>query len=111
MAYGLKYYHDFCDLEGKPQRIAILENEYEGLSQAVRGAPDPFQKTYESGSDFKFDTRRPSKATVTLLYELDFQFSEIWTADERTFKVEKYHDGLLEWVGYIIPNGFRRLMM
>lgn len=111
MAYGLKYYHDFCDLEGKPQRIAILENEYEGLAQAVRAAPDPFQKTYESGSDFKFDPRRPSKATVTLLYELDFQFSEIWNADERTFKVEKYHDNSLEWVGFIIPNGFRRLMM
>src|SRR5690606_18574306 len=110
MAYGLKYYHDYCDLEGKAERIAILENGYEGETRQVRASPEPFVVHYESGSDFKFDPIRPSKATVTLLYELDFQFSEIWTADERTFKVEKYHDGLLEWSGFIIPNGHRRLL-
>lgn len=111
MAYGLKYYHDYCDLEGKPERIAILENGYEGLAQSIRAAPKPFQVSYESGSDFKFDPIRPSKATITLLYELDFQFSEIWTADERTFKIDKYHDGELDWTGFVIPNGFRRLLI
>lgn len=111
MAYGLKYYQDYCDLEGKSERIAILENGYEGLAQSIRAAPQPFQVSYESGSDFKFDPIRPSKATITLLYELDFQFSEIWTADERTFKIEKYHDNQLEWAGFVIPNGFRRLLI
>src|SRR5690606_42103475 len=25
--------------------------------------------------------------------------------------IEKYHDGQLEWTGFVIPNGFRRLLI
>lgn len=110
MAYGEKYYHDYCDDEGKAERISILQVDYEGLATRAKGGPVPFVLSYESGSDFKFDPIRPSKATITFLYDDNFNFSEIWEADERTFKVEKWHDGVIQWSGFLIPNGFNHLM-
>lgn len=110
MAYGEKYYHDYCDLQGIDQRVSILQQDYEGPAMRAKAGPNPFVVSYESSSDFKFDPIRASKATVTFIYDHDFNFDEIWDSDERTYKVEKYHDGLLEWTGYLIPNGFSHLM-
>lgn len=115
MAYLEKYFHTYCDYDGVLQRLSIEERDYEGSPMEVRAAPVPFSITYESTSDFKFDPIRPSKANISLLYDEFFDFQEFWTADERQYKVIKYYDfgGIgqkIEWLGFVIPNGFSYLM-
>lgn len=115
MAYLEKYFYTYCDYDGVPQKLSIEERDYEGSPMEVRAAPVPFAISYESTSDFKFDPIRPSKANINLLYDESFDFQEFWTSDERQYKVIKYYDygGVgqkIEWLGFVIPNGFSYLM-
>jgi len=108
MAYVERYFHQFCDQYGDTHRISILQDGFGGSATEIEGQPNPILITYESSSEFKFDPIRPSTAEVYLTFGTgnDVDFEEFWTADEREFKVEYYRDSVLEWLGYVIPNGF-----
>ncbi len=108
MAYGEKYYHEYCDTYGNVCRISILEDEYAGATSEVEAQENPILITYDSDSDFKFDPVRSSSCEVFLTFGTGngIDFEEFWTADERKFKVEHYIDSEIDWVGYVIPNGF-----
>src|SRR5690606_38332244 len=107
MAYGLKYYLDYCNSSGLGCTVNIYEDGWEGDGVELTGQPVPFRKTYTSGSDFKFEPIRPSTAEVFLVFGMDaIDFDEFWTADERKFKVEHIIGMDVDWVGFVIPNGF-----
>lgn len=101
-----KYYILYCNSVGITCRVSILEDGFVGTAIEVVGQPVPFLKVYENSSDFKFEPIRASKATVAMVFGDGIDFEELWTADERQFKIEHYIDSDLDWVGYVIPNGF-----
>src|SRR5690606_6918235 len=101
-----KYFHAYCNSIGQVCRVSILQQDFVGPPQEVDAQPVPFRKTYENSSDFKFEPIRPSKASVSLLFGNGIDMEELWTADEREFKVEHYINGELDWVGWVVPNGF-----
>lgn len=109
MAYGEKFYHSYCNSFGVACKVSILQNDYVGAATELEGQSVPFVKTYESTSDFKFDPIRPSTGEVRLAFGTgnDIEFEDFWTADEREFKVEHFINSALDWVGYVIPNGFQ----
>ena len=109
MAYTEKYYISYCDSFGVPCRLSILENEYVGGAIELTGQKLPFEKVYAGTSDFKFEPIRPSQGVCSIVFGdgTGADLDELWTADERKFKVEHFIDSVLDWTGYVIPNGFQ----
>ena len=107
MAYLEKYYLSYCTPEGLNCRVSILQRDYIGVVTELTGQEIPFLINYESTEDFKFSPIRASTADVFMVFGGDLtDFEEFWTADEREFKVMHYVDSVLEWSGFVIPNGF-----
>jgi len=108
MAYSTKYYHNYCDSNNLSCKIEILQRDYVGVTTEVEGQDIPIIIDYESSEDFKFSPIRPSSAEVLMTFGTgnDVDFEEFWTADEREFQVKHYIDSNLDWIGFVIPNGF-----
>ena len=103
MAYNEKYYLTFCNPEGQNCRVSILQDDFEGLATELIGQPDPIVISYDNNDDFKFKPIIESEAEISLIFDDEtLSFSELWTSNERTFKVEYKIEGLLEWTGFII---------
>lgn len=107
MAYTEKYFLTFCDAENKSCRVSILQDGFTGEAIELIGQEDPFKISYDNSDDFKFKAIIESEATISLIFDdATLSFSELWTSNERTFKVEYFIDSTLEWTGFIIPEGF-----
>lgn len=106
MAHTRKYSTTYCDVFGRQCQVFILERDYTGVVTELSASPEPFLITYESGSDFKFDTIRSSSAIVNFILDDSLNLDEIFSADERKYKLEHYIDNVLDWVGYVLPNGY-----
>jgi hypothetical protein len=108
MAYGKKYYHDYCNSFGVACEVAIYEEDYLGAAIFVEAQAVPFIKEATTNSAFKFEAIRPSVGQVNLVFEdggvIDFE--EFWTADELKFQVHHTINSQLDWIGYVIPDGF-----
>jgi len=108
MGYLEKYYHSYCAPNGAICRISILEKDYVGASTEIDGQEVPILINYESTEDFKFSPIRASSAEVLMVFDtrLGVDFEEFWTADERQFQVKHLISGVIDWIGFVIPNGF-----
>lgn len=106
MAYGEKYYHPYCDSYGINCRLSIFERDWAGTSTEIDAAPIPFLKIKDSGTDFKFEPIRPTSGEANLIFGPSFDMEELWTADEKKYKLVHYVNGAVDWTGYVIPNGF-----
>ena len=106
MAYGLKYTTTYCDVYGVQCQVRIFEDDYIGASTELEAQTTPFLLTYEATSDFKFEPIRPSSASINLVLGNGLEFDEIWTADERKYKIEHYINNILDWTGFVVPNGY-----
>ena len=108
MAYSEKYYHSYCAPNGAVCRISIQKKDYVGVISEIEGQPDPILINYESTEDFKFSPIRPSSAEVLMVFDtqLGVNFEEFWTADERDFKLIHTISGVIDWIGFVVPNGF-----
>jgi len=107
MAYNEKYFVAFCNPLGQSCRVSILQDGFIGLSTELVGQEDPFVVTYDNSDDFKFKTIIESEASINLVFDdAILGLGELWTSNERTFKVEYTIESVLDWVGFIIPEGF-----
>lgn len=107
MAYFEKYFLTYCAPSGKSCKISILKDDFIGDSIELIGSEDPIKITYDNSDDFKFKAIIESKATIGLVLDDDvLSLSELWTSNERTYKVEHIIEGVLDWAGFIIPEGF-----
>lgn len=107
MAYTEKYFISFCNPLGQSCKVSILQDDFVGTSTELIGQEDPIIITYDNSDDFKFKAIIESEASINLVFDDDtLSFSELWTSNERTFKVNFLIDDVLEWAGFIIPEGF-----
>ena len=107
MAYLEKYFISYCNPIGQSCRVSIQEDDFVGTPIELVGQEDPIKISYDNSDDFKFKTIIESKASINLVFDdAILSMSELWTSNERTFKVEWTIGGVLEWVGFIIPEGF-----
>ena len=108
MAYIEKHFITFCTKHGKKARISILKLDYVGFSTEIIGQPTPILINYDSEEDFKFSPIRASSCEINMVFDSDgVGFEDLWTADERDYKIEFFVDSKLFWTGFVIPNGFR----
>jgi len=107
MAYNEKYFVAFCNPLGQLCRVSILQDGFVGDSTELVGQEDPFVVAYDNSDDFKFKTIIESEASINLVFDdAILGLGELWTSNERTFKVEYTVESVLDWVGFIIPEGF-----
>jgi len=107
MAYTEKYFVAFCNPLNQSCRISIKHIDFVGVSTELVGQENPISISYDNSDDFKFKAIIESEASINLVFDDNtLSFSELWTSNERTFKVDYTIEGVLEWSGFIIPEGF-----
>lgn len=107
MAYTEKYFISFCDPDNQLCRVSILQDNFVGDAIELVGQSEPFIIAYDNSDDSKFKAIIESEASINLVFDDSvFSMSELWTSNERTFLVKYTIDDVLEWSGFIIPNGF-----
>lgn len=107
MAYGERYYHEFCDEFGNSYRASILEQDYAGTAELLTGGPSPVVYLYESHSDYKFDTIRAKRCVLTMVASNTFNTQNLYTGDEHKFQVKVTKNGITDFLGYMMPNGIK----
>lgn len=108
MAFSERYFLTYCDKFGNNFRTSVLWEDFEGSATELTGQPNPVNITYENSDEFKFQPIIPSTLEMGFVFdsEGDVQFEEFWTIDEKTAKVEHYKNTVLQWSGFVVPNGF-----
>lgn len=107
MAYNEKYFLTYCTPLGVLCRVSIKVDNFVGDATELIGQEDPIKITYSNGDDFKFKPIIESEAEIGFVFDDNtLSFSELWTSNERTFKVEHIVDGVVDWTGFVIPEGF-----
>lgn len=104
--YGTKYRLEYYDKNKNKTRVDILERGYEGDPINVCGSGDPFVLRYNGdGESNKFKTIIPSEAILTLQSPSNFYFRELFSQDERKYKLEYSKDfGIIQPAVDYIPN-------
>lgn len=98
--YSTRWRLEFSDLKNVAERIDIEELEYAGSVNPVKGGAEPFQLNSGSmGQVEVFDILKGSEATINLISETDQQFIDLFTQDERKFRVKYYRD-----LGNLLPG-------
>ena len=103
-----KYFITYCDDFNTDRQVLILQRGFVGTALELTADVNPISISYESSEDFKFSPIRPSVAEVNLIFGTGdgIDFEEFWTADEREFQIQDIKDGVVEWSGFVIVNGF-----
>ena len=88
----------------------ITEEEPETIT-IVKGGANPFVLSWAGLAETNiFTPVIASVATISLISETDFMFLDLFTQDERKYRVKQYKDtgsGLeLKWVGFVLPMAY-----
>lgn len=108
MAYAEKYYITYCDPQGNPYRLSLLERDYSGISTQVKGGPIPFSIIIENSSELKVGGVFSTRGVATFVSSKNFGLNELYSSDNQKFKLlHKREDGSSTgyWEGFIIPTG------
>lgn len=111
VTYSTRWQLDYRDNLGMRTVVDIEERDYVGAVTNVKGANIPFVITWNGLAEVDIFTQLiGSIATITLISESDFMFLDIFTQDDRKFRVKQYKDtgsGLqLKWVGFVLPMAY-----
>jgi hypothetical protein len=115
MAYGVKYRLDFSDNESNKKRIDIAKNGYVGSVINAVGTGNPIVITYQQDDDV-YSPIIGSSAKINLYVTDDVSYDDLYTEDEREFKVTLYfwdntYGGyVVYWQGFIIPDAFQEVI-
>lgn len=104
--YGLYKTYDFCDKTGNySYEILIYKKEFSGSSTRIPTAgSSPVVMSYKRDKQHKYDPIVGCQVSLTFQASADFDISELYTDDERQFKVVINRNGSLFFTGYIVPD-------
>lgn len=103
--YGPKYNHVFDDVQGTSLEVKIWERDYTGPTLPLKkmGAV-PVVVSLNGTDASKFHPIKPTECSLTILADGVFDFFDLYTADDRKYKVEILKGGVTTWQGFLIPN-------
>lgn len=99
MAYGIKYIMQFTSDRGNEIRIEVLKKDYQGevIYKSLGGAPS---LTIEQGDG----AIKGSSLVFAMQADTEGELQELYTTDNKLFKVDMYRNEVLSWQGYILPE-------
>lgn len=110
MAYGIKYKLDFSDNEENKKRIIIEKDGYTGSIINAVGTATPITITYQQDDDV-YQPIIGSNAKINLYVTNDVSYDDLFTPNEREFKITLYYndgvDYIPYWVGFVIPDAYQ----
>ena len=94
----------YCDRWGRSVNVLIEKKEYTGSVSVLEvGGQEPVIIS-DKQVDNKFDPIRIKECTLSFLSTENFQLSEFFENDERTFRVTVTFDGIVDFKGYVTPD-------
>jgi hypothetical protein len=105
--YGIKYRLEFQDSlheSSRLHRIDILERAYEGEILDMCGGGDPVHDKWNGDANNPSKTIIPSEFNLQILKEVFGTYTELFTDDERKFKIIHYVSSAIYWTGYVLPE-------
>lgn len=98
---NIYYYLEYTDIKGVTNRLNIYSSTYVGSPILVKGA---VELTYADTKDV-LECVRGNGLRVSLDANTDLDFSDLYTENERTFRVEYLRDDSNIFNGWLTPDG------
>ncbi|KKM27940.1 hypothetical protein LCGC14_1569660, partial [marine sediment metagenome] len=112
MAYVEQYYSNWRDSKGKEHEVKLL---LEGGSSGIIGIPAvqgiAWTDDIKGGKQFQIKNQIAGNGILFnfVVEEADISdYDDIFESQYKDWKIEKYFDSSLEWVGWLQPDNFRR---
>lgn len=106
--YQEKFYHQYCDKYGNTHRVAIHEWGYVGPTTEVECGYQQILVERENTNEIKMGGIYPTRATATFRSQPGFDLEELFTGDERSYRLVWTTNSQLKWIGNVVPDGFTR---
>lgn len=99
MAYAVKYILQFTSDRGNEVRIEVLKKDYQGevIYKSLGGSPS---LSIEQGDG----AIKGSSLVFAMQADIEGELQELYTTDNKQFKVNMYRNEVLSWQGYILPE-------
>lgn len=102
--YGLYAYYDYCDKNNVQGQVRFFKKNFAGTAiQIESGGPAPVVLSYKDSSN-KFEPIMSLEAVFTFIASDNFQYSYLFTGDEREIKSEVEYDGGIIFKGFVTPD-------
>lgn len=113
--YNLYAKHLFCDVDKTPFSVNIYRKNLSGAFipfEIEESAVDPISLDVTGGDD-KFTPMRVTECTFTFIAKQNFEFSSLYTFDQREFKLEVKNEltGDIKFIGFIQPDNAQELFV
>lgn len=95
------YFFEFTDLKGIEHRVDIDFNEDNSDKQEIKGN----YSIENANNDDILTPLRPKQATINLDADIDLTFFDLYTEEERVYKVTIVRDNVTIFVGWLSPEG------
>lgn len=105
--YGVRYRIDFVDSlseSSRTNRIDILKRAYTGEISEYDYGPSPIKVRWNGNSNEPDQAIIPCQAILSVMRTVVGQYDELFTDDDRLFKVQHYVSSNLYYSGYIAPE-------
>ncbi len=109
--YGAYKFYEFKSVKNVNFKVTIYKKDFAGVATAItKGDSDPVILSYQTeDEDDKFSPIRALECSISLMCDENFDLQELYTADERAFKVEVLNvdTNEIQFSGFIIPDSCR----
>lgn len=105
-----RYYMLYDDMLGNVTRAELLESGFSGTGERICGSGEPVVIQWGStDGEERYDPIKGSSCTVSFESDTDFKFLDLFTADNRKFRIDIYKgpaadDLNLYWTGFMLPE-------
>lgn len=98
---ALKYYFEFTDVKEVLHRCEISDENFTGDATLVYGN----LATNKANTKDTLEVIRGGGLTINLEANLELTFEDFYSENERTFLVKYFRGGVLEFIGWLSPEG------
>lgn len=106
MAYATKYRLEIADIHGIIWKVDIQKDSYVGEIISLTGSGNPIEIEFYGDDDIFNQNILGSKATIEIVCNTDYVYSELFTSNNLEYKVLIYHGDSLYWIGYLLVNNY-----
>ncbi|HLN20612.1 MAG TPA: hypothetical protein VK213_05960 [Bacteroidales bacterium] len=106
MAYATKYRLEIADIHGIIWKVDIQKDNFAGDIITLTGSGSPIEFEFYGEDDIFTQNILGSKATIEVVCQTDYAYSELFTSNNLEYKVLIYHGVTLYWTGYLLVNNY-----
>lgn len=105
--FGVYYRYEYDDIAGRETRVDILKRGYVGDLSIIKGGRNAIEISLRGGGSVdKFEPVLSTNTDLNLVSEQDEYFTELYTNDRNLYQMRYYKEGVLKWVGKILPFSY-----